>query len=352
MNAMGYNSLVFLLLSQPFLATAVTTLGTSAGVGSKNILDGVMIGTNAGLNFDGTDSKTSTPLFIGSYAGESSSGYDAIGIGPDSYKRVSGNNNIAIGQGAFSMPVGTKKIPDVGNLSIVIGKGAQWGVNKDVSNSVIIGSRATVFGKEATAIGSYSKANYAGSIALGNRSETNKENSVSFGSDNIKRTVTNIASGIDETDAVNVSQLNKLKNDVTILINNEDERTLQRSIGHTDNEIKNEARSREQGDKRVLQQSVNYTDGKFNNLNSKLDKLDNKIDRGLASTAAISGLFQPYGIGKFNLTAGVGGYRSESAIAIGSGYRFNENIAAKAALSSAINDSSSIIYNASVNFEW
>ncbi|EDQ6557408.1 hypothetical protein S675_005786, partial [Salmonella enterica subsp. enterica] len=64
-----------------------------------------------------------------------------------------------------------------------------------------------------------------------------------------------------------------------------------------------------------------------------MEKLTKKINRGLASSAALSGLFQPYSVGKFNITAGVGGFRDESAIAVGTGYRFNDNIAAKAGVS-------------------
>lgn len=36
-----------------------------------------------------------------------------------------------------------------------------------------------------------------------------------------------------------------------------------------------------------------------------------------------SGLFQPYSIGRFNLTSSIGSYESENALALGSGYRFN-----------------------------
>ena len=77
-----------------------------------------------------------------------------------------------------------------------------------------------------------------------------------------------------------------------------------------------------------------------------------KVDRGLASSAALNGLFQPYNVGNFNVTAGIGGYRSETAIAIGSGYRFNENLAAKAGISTSTSNTSSVMYNTSVNFEW
>ena len=54
------------------------------------------------------------------------------------------------------------------------------------------------------------------------------------------------------------------------------------------------------------------------------------MQRGFAMSAATSNLFQPYNVGKFNLSAAVGGYNSENAVAVGSGYRFNENVAVKA----------------------
>lgn len=56
------------------------------------------------------------------------------------------------------------------------------------------------------------------------------------------------------------------------------------------------------------------------------------MQRGFAMSAATSNLFQPYNVGKFNLSAAVGGYNSENAVAVGSGYRFNKNVAVKASL--------------------
>ncbi|WP_016609045.1 YadA C-terminal domain-containing protein, partial [Yersinia pestis] len=66
--------------------------------------------------------------------------------------------------------------------------------------------------------------------------------------------------------------------------------------------------------------------------------------------AALNSLFQPYGVGKVNFTAGVGGYRSSQALAIGSGYRVNESVAFKAGVAYA--GSSNVMYNASFNIEW
>lgn len=80
------------------------------------------------------------------------------------------------------------------------------------------------------------------------------------------------------------------------------------------------------------------------------DAENKKLKRGLAAQAALSGLFQPYSVGKANVTAAVGGYRSQSAFAVGVGYRYNEKFAAKAGFAFA--PSGGVAYHAGVNFEW
>ncbi|NIF59105.1 hypothetical protein F3J27_08300 [Enterobacter sp. Ap-916] len=101
-----------------------------------------------------------------------------------------------------------------------------------------------------------------------------------------------------------------------------------------------------------FQDSITQLNGDLNHLGNRVDKLDHKMKRGFASQAALSGLFQPYNVGKFNLSGSLGGYESTSAMAIGSGYRFNENVAAKAGISTNTEDFKAVTYNAAVNFEW
>ena len=90
----------------------------------------------------------------------------------------------------------------------------------------------------------------------------------------------------------------------------------------------------------------------FAAVNTRLDNLDNEMKKGFAANAAIAGLFQPYSVGKFNVTAALGGYDSEQAIAIGSGYRFNETFAMKAGVATNTSDFDAVTYNVGVNFEW
>lgn len=88
----------------------------------------------------------------------------------------------------------------------------------------------------------------------------------------------------------------------------------------------------------------------INQLNNNLVQFDSKIETTAAMQAALSGLFQPYNVGKVNITAAVGGYRSHQAIAVGAGYRFNENVAAKIGV--ATRPGHGATYHGAVNFEW
>ncbi|HDR1459842.1 TPA: YadA-like family protein, partial [Pasteurella multocida] len=86
-------------------------------------------------------------------------------------------------------------------------------------------------------------------------------------------------------------------------------------------------------------------------LTSELANLKTSLKRGLATQSALNGLFQPYSVGKFNLTAAFGGYQSQTAIAIGTGYRFNERIAAKAGIAKSVKGAA-LSYNVGVNYEF
>ncbi|MFC1045908.1 YadA C-terminal domain-containing protein [Pasteurella multocida] len=86
-------------------------------------------------------------------------------------------------------------------------------------------------------------------------------------------------------------------------------------------------------------------------FNTRLNHLKRDLKRGLATQSALNGLFQPYSVGKFNLTAAFGGYQSQTAIAIGTGYRFNERIAAKAGIAKSV-EGAALSYNVGVNYEF
>lgn len=98
----------------------------------------------------------------------------------------------------------------------------------------------------------------------------------------------------------------------------------------------------------------NYTEMKnnFAAMNSRIDDLDEEMKKGFASQAALAGLFQPYNVGKFNLSVALGGYESEQAMALGTGYRFNDNFAMKAGIATDVGGFDHLTYNIGANFEW
>lgn len=102
----------------------------------------------------------------------------------------------------------------------------------------------------------------------------------------------------------------------------------------------------------AAEKSVEDHGTRLNGLDRTVSDLRKETRQGLAEQAALSGLFQPYNVGRFNVTAAVGGYKSESAVAIGTGFRFTENFAAKAGVAVGTSSGSSAAYHVGVNYEW
>ncbi|MDO5054145.1 MAG: YadA-like family protein [Pasteurella oralis] len=91
-------------------------------------------------------------------------------------------------------------------------------------------------------------------------------------------------------------------------------------------------------------------DHKIQALQQDLRHLDKKMNAGLATQAALSGLFQPDEKHKLNFTASIGGYHTQTALAVGVGYRFNKHVATRAGI--AVSPSSRLTYNTAINFAW
>ncbi|MNH70609.1 Adhesin YadA precursor [compost metagenome] len=136
-------------------------------------------------------------------AGSIATGSEAIAIGPDSV--ASGDNSLAAGKGAASSGLG----------SIAMGN------NADASGdgSVATGSNAKASGENSTAIGNGALSSADNSVALGANSLADRANSVSIGSAGNERQITNVASGTEDTDAVNLAQLKEVSGDITNVSN-------------------------------------------------------------------------------------------------------------------------------------
>ncbi|VTX89642.1 Adhesin YadA [Fusobacterium periodonticum] len=134
------------------------------------------------------------------------------------------------------------------------------------------------------------------------------------GLDNGGNVITNVAAGKDGTDAVNVDQLNQTVSNV-----------------------------------------VNAAGDAIAHVNNKVDKLGDRVNKGLAGAAAMAGLeFMDIGINQATVAAAVGGYRGTHAVAVGVQAAPTENTRVNAKVSMTPGSRSETMYSvgASYRFNW
>ncbi|WP_415872301.1 YadA family autotransporter adhesin, partial [Burkholderia ubonensis] len=79
--------------------------------------------------------------------------------------------------------------------------------------SMALGGGAVASGANTVALGENAAASASNSVALGANSVANQANTVSVGAAGSERRIVNVAPGVNGTDAVNVNQMNTLRND-------------------------------------------------------------------------------------------------------------------------------------------
>ena len=168
------------------------------------------------------------------------------------------------------------------------------------------GVDANAQGKDSVAIGSGSIAAADNSVALGTGSVANEENTISVGSSTNQRRITNVAAGVNATDAVNVSQLKSseaggvrydTKADGSVDYSNitlgggngGTTRISNVSAGVNNNDAVNYAQL-----KQSVQETKQYTDQRMVEMDNKLSKTESKLSGGIASAMAMTGLPQAY----------------------------------------------------------
>ncbi|MCX2167687.1 YadA-like family protein [Escherichia coli] len=191
------------------------------------------------------------------------------------------------------------------------------------------GADANAQGKDRVAIGSGSIAAADNSVALGTGSVADEENTISVGSSTNQRRITNVAAGVNATDAVNVSQLKSseaggvrydTKADGSIDYSNitlgggngGTTRISNVSAGVNNNDAVNYAQL-----KQSVQETKQYTDQRMVEMDNKLSKTESKLSGGIASAMAMTGLPQAYTPGASMASIGGGTYNGESAVALG-----------------------------------
>ncbi|WP_415867774.1 YadA family autotransporter adhesin [Burkholderia ubonensis] len=113
---------------------------------------------------------------------------------------ATGINSLAIGPSATAS----------GKNALALGNAA----NASADGATVVGANALGSGTNATALGNGAIASAPNSVALGAGSVASEANTVSVGSAGNERRITNVAPGVNPTDAVNLSQLNAVQQGV------------------------------------------------------------------------------------------------------------------------------------------
>jgi autotransporter adhesin len=133
---------------------------------------------------------------VGGYA--KALGDTAVSIGHQAEARTAGS--IAIGASAVADQINSVAI---GNKSQALGTGA-----------TAIGHQSMAAGENSLALGNNASATAGNSVSLGNGSIASETNTVSVGSENNERRITNVAPGINGTDAANINQVNEMQRNI------------------------------------------------------------------------------------------------------------------------------------------
>ena len=201
--------------------------------------------------------------------------------------------------------VGDNRTVTGANNTVIIGS-SDNGTTTAVHNAVAIGHNTDVSTEGGVALGSGSKATVAagavGYDILTNAPSTDTSatwkstaSAVSVGdvANAVTRQITSVAAGTNDTDAVNVAQLKRLHDMISVNAYN----------------------------------TVNVQ-GDVTNLKKDVSRLDKRVNRGVAGAAALAALhpldFDPDA--KWDFAAGYGHFHNGNAAALGAFYRPNEDV--------------------------
>lgn len=307
-----------------------------------------------------------------------------------SWSAALGQQSVALGVGAYayanaSTAAGTAAYVDGSAIyGTAIGNYAK--VDKNATEGTALGAKATVTNKNSVALGANSRTTRDNEVYIGYEAEPGKAYKT--------RVLGGLSDGTRPSDAATVRQVDRVKDSVEQLAQDTntrlvveakksreytDSRTtvgvnpdgkLTRAEGATKTIAVNDGLVALSGrtdridyavgsvDRRVTKntQAIQSNTRQLQEHNARLNSQQRQIrenheemKRAAAQSAALAGLFQPYSVGKFNATAALGGYSDKQAVAVGVGYRFNEQTAAKAGIAASDGD---VSYNMGVNFEF
>lgn len=193
---------------------------------------------------------------------------DTIALGKGS--TATGMNSIAIG---FGNQVKGKGSGAFGDPTTITGSG-----------SYSVGNNNTIGGDNTFVLGNNVNTTANNAVVLGNNSE-GVDNAVSVGAKGNERQIKNVADGTADSDAVTVRQLNK-----------------------------------------VAGFDVNTIDADLKAANTRITRMDSKVNKVGAGAAALAALHPLDMDNKFDVAAAFGSYHDANAMALGVFYRPTDNV--------------------------
>lgn len=336
----------------------------------------------------GSDAKASGEFSVAVGNGAKATEKASTAVG--SWAAADGKQSTALGVGAYayanaSTAAGTAAYVDGSAIyGTAIGNYAK--VDKNATEGTALGAKATVTNKNSVALGANSRTTRDNEVYIGYEAEPGKAYKT--------RVLGGLSDGTRPSDAATVRQVDRVKDSVEQLAQDTNTRlvveakksreytdsrttvgvnsdgTLTRAEGASKTLAVNDGLVALSGrtdridaavgsvDRRVTKntQAIQSNTRQLQEHNARLNSQQRQIrenheemKRAAAQSAALAGLFQPYSVGKFNATAALGGYSDKQAVAVGVGYRFNEQTAAKAGIAASDGD---VSYNMGVNFEF
>lgn len=336
----------------------------------------------------GSDAKASREFSVAVGNGAKATEKASTSVG--SWSAALGQQSVALGVGAYayanaSTAAGTAAYVDGSAIyGTAIGNYAK--VDKNATEGTALGAKATVTNKNSVALGANSRTTRDNEVYIGYEAEPGKAYKT--------RVLGGLSDGTRPSDAATVRQVDRVKDSVEQLAQDTNTRlvveakksreytdsrttvgvnsdgTLTRAEGASKTLAVNDGLVALSGrtdriyaavdsvDRRVTKntQAIQSNTRQLQEHNARLNSQQRQIrenheemKRAAAQSAALAGLFQPYSVGKFNATAALGGYSDKQAVAVGVGYRFNEQTAAKAGIAASDGD---VSYNMGVNFEF
>ena len=336
----------------------------------------------------GSDAKASGEFSVAVGNGARATEKASTAVG--SWAAADGKQSTALGVGTYayanaSTAAGTAAYVDGSAIyGTAIGNYAK--VDKNATEGTALGAKATVTNKNSVALGANSRTTRDNEVYIGYEAEPGKAYKT--------RVLGGLSDGTRPSDAATVRQVDRVKDSVEQLAQDTNTRlvveakksreytdsrttvgvnsdgTLTRAEGASKTLAVNDGLVALSGrtdridaavgsvDRRVTKntQAIQSNTRQLQEHNARLNSQQRQIrenheemKRAAAQSAALAGLFQPYSVGKFNATAAVGGYSDQQALAVGVGYRFNEQTAAKAGVAFSDGDAS---WNVGVNFEF